>query len=55
MAVHKNVKGVIFDVGGTLIYSNFQHFEHANAWSAALTLRRWGYEVDSMKLSPVTS
>ena len=47
MAVHKNVKGVIFDVGGTLIYSNFQHFEHANAWSAALTLRRWGYEVDS--------
>ena len=38
--------GVIFDVGGTLIYSNFQHFERANAWSAALTLRSWGHTLD---------
>ena len=51
MVVHKNVKGVIFDVGGTLIYSNFQHFEHANAWSAALTLRRWGYEIEHEALT----
>ena len=39
------MEGIIFDVGGTLIYSNHQHFEHANAWSAALTLRGWGYEL----------
>ncbi len=42
----KSVEGVIFDVGGTLIYSNFEHFERANAWAAALTLRGWGYNLD---------
>jgi phosphoglycolate phosphatase-like HAD superfamily hydrolase len=33
------IKGLIFDVGGTLIYSNYDHFEHANAWMAASFLR----------------
>ncbi len=47
MELDKSVEGVIFDVGGTLIYSNFGHFEHANAWAAALTLRGWGYELES--------
>ena len=47
MTVIKGVEGVIFDVGGTLIYSNSQNFEHANAWSAALKLRGWGYDLDS--------
>ena len=46
MTIGKRVKGIIFDVGGTLIYSNHQHFEHANAWAAALTLRGWGYELE---------
>ena len=50
MTLGKGVEGVvfgaIFDVGGTLIYSNHQHFEHANAWAAALTLRGWGYNLE---------
>ena len=47
MELAKSVEGVIFDVGGTLIYSNFEHFERANAWGAALTLRGWGCELES--------
>jgi phosphoglycolate phosphatase-like HAD superfamily hydrolase len=41
------IQGVIFDVGGTLIYSNDDHFEHANAWAAATFLRSQGFQVDA--------
>ena len=43
--------GAIFDVGGTLIYSNNEHFEHANARAAALTLRGWGYDLEGEVLA----
>jgi putative hydrolase of the HAD superfamily len=39
-------KGVIFDLGGTLIYSNHDHFEEANAWMLANFLRSRGYSLD---------
>lgn len=41
------IQGVIFDVGGTLIYSNDDHFEHANAWSAATFLRSQGFQLNA--------
>jgi FMN phosphatase YigB (HAD superfamily) len=41
------IQGVIFDVGGTLIYSNDNHFEPANAWSAANFLRSQGFKFDA--------
>ncbi|UCH24755.1 MAG: HAD family hydrolase [Trueperaceae bacterium] len=37
------LRGVIFDVGGTLVWSNFDYFERANAWSAANTLCSGGF------------
>ncbi len=42
-----NIQAVIFDVGGTLIYSNDDHFEPANAWSAANFLRSQGFKFDA--------
>jgi HAD superfamily hydrolase (TIGR01509 family) len=42
-----HIQGVIFDVGGTLIYSNDNHFETANAWSAANFLRSQGFALDA--------
>ncbi|MGL4611237.1 MAG: HAD family hydrolase [Trueperaceae bacterium] len=41
------IQGVIFDVGGTLIYANDNHFEPANAWSAATFLRSKGFNFDA--------
>jgi phosphoglycolate phosphatase-like HAD superfamily hydrolase len=41
------IQGVIFDVGGTLVYSNDDHFETANAWSAANFLRSQGFKFDA--------
>jgi HAD superfamily hydrolase (TIGR01662 family) len=40
------IKGIIFDLGGTLIYSNHDYFELANAWSAASFLRSQGFSLD---------
>ena len=54
MELDKSVEGVIFDVGGTLIYSNHQHFERANAWAAALTLRGWGYKLEPVRFYLIT-
>jgi HAD superfamily hydrolase (TIGR01509 family) len=45
------IQGVIFDVGGTLIYSNDNHFEHANAWAAATFLRSQGFQLDPEKFT----
>jgi HAD superfamily hydrolase (TIGR01662 family) len=45
------IQGVIFDVGGTLIYSNDNHFEHANAWAAATFLRLQGFQLDAEKFT----
>jgi HAD superfamily hydrolase (TIGR01509 family) len=42
-----HIQGVIFDVGGTLIYSNDNHFETANAWSAANFLRSQGFAFET--------
>lgn len=39
-------KGIIFDLGGTLIYSNHDHFEQANAWMLASFLRSRGFNLD---------
>jgi HAD superfamily hydrolase (TIGR01509 family) len=46
-----NIKGVIFDVGGTLIYGSGNHFEHANAWAAATFLRSQGFQIDAEKFT----
>ncbi len=50
---HNNnvIQGVIFDVGGTLIYSNDDHFEHANAWAAATFLRARGFKCNPEKFA----
>ncbi len=40
-------KGIIFDLGGTLIYSNYDHFEQANAWMLASFLRSRGFNLNS--------
>jgi FMN phosphatase YigB (HAD superfamily) len=45
------LQAVIFDVGGTLIYSNDNHFETANAWSAANFLRSRGFKFDTKEFS----
>jgi putative hydrolase of the HAD superfamily len=45
------IQGVVFDVGGTLIYSNDDHFEHANAWAAATFLRSQGFRFDAKKFA----
>lgn len=42
----QNIKAIIFDLGGTLIYSNHDHFESANAWMVASFLRSRGYTLD---------
>lgn len=36
------IRGVIFDVGGTLIWTNGKRFDRGNAWRVALTLRSRG-------------
>jgi HAD superfamily hydrolase (TIGR01509 family) len=43
--------GIIFDVGDTLIYSNDDRFEHANAWAAATFLRSQGFQLDAEKFT----
>ena len=40
------IKGIIFDVGGTLVYTNHDHFETSNAWMAANFLRSKGFRFD---------
>lgn len=45
------IQGVIFDVGSTLIYSNDNHFEPANAWSATNFLRSQGFEFDAAEFA----
>jgi HAD superfamily hydrolase (TIGR01509 family) len=41
------LRGVIFDVGGTLVWSNADYFEQANSWSAANVLRSGGFIEDA--------
>ncbi|CAA9582174.1 MAG: hypothetical protein AVDCRST_MAG86-2991 [uncultured Truepera sp.] len=41
------VRGVIFDVGGTLIWSNHDKFEEACAWFAVNAFRSHGFRGDS--------
>ena len=36
------IQGIIFDLGGTLIWTNDDHFEAGNAWAAANYLRTLG-------------
>ena len=40
------MRGVIFDVGGTLIWSNHDRFEEACAWSAVNVFRSHGFRGD---------
>lgn len=40
------LRGVIFDVGGTLVQGDRGRFEEVAAWTAAKTLRAWGRELD---------
>lgn len=41
------IRGIVFDVGATLIWGNSHHFERAKAWRAALLLREQGFIADA--------
>lgn len=45
------IRGLVFDVGGTLIWGNGHHFERANAWRVALLLRERGLIEDAPGLA----
>jgi len=45
------IKGVIFDVGGTIIWKNGKRYLKANAWTAANYLRSLGYDFDYKEFS----
>lgn len=45
------IKGVIFDVGGTLIWRNGKRYLKANAWTASNYLRSLGYKFNYKEFS----
>lgn len=45
------IKGVIFDVGGTIIWKNGKRYLKANAWTASNYLRSLGYDFNHKEFS----